>query len=94
MLDLGEHVDGFSFLIRDRDGKFTATFDQVFRSAGIRIVLTAPQAPRIERHHGTVDRQRTPRSNRPDAQSSTPRTCARSSPRTKRTPISIVRTGP
>jgi len=36
----------FTHLIRDRDAKFTATFDAVFASIGIRAVLTAPQAPR------------------------------------------------
>jgi hypothetical protein len=45
MLKLGGRVDGFKFLIRDRDRKFTGMFDEVFRSEGIRIILTAPQAP-------------------------------------------------
>jgi putative transposase len=49
------------FLIRDRDAKFTVMFDQVFRAAGIRIVLTAPQAPRMnaimERWVGSVHRE-------------------------------------
>jgi putative transposase len=45
MLDLGEHLDRFRFLIRDCDRKFIDAFDQVFHSEGIRIILTAPQAP-------------------------------------------------
>jgi transposase InsO family protein len=61
MLDLGDHAGGFNFLIRDRDSKFTAMFDEVFRAEGIRIVLTAPQAPRMnaimERWVGSVRRE-------------------------------------
>jgi transposase InsO family protein len=47
MLELGDRAGGFKFLIRDRDAKFTATFDEVFRTEGIRVLLTAPQAPRM-----------------------------------------------
>jgi transposase InsO family protein len=61
MLDLGDRAGGFRFLIRDRDSKFTAIFDEVFRAEGIRIVLTAPQTPRMnaimERWVGTVRRE-------------------------------------
>jgi putative transposase len=37
--------DGMRFLIRDRDSKYTGAFDEVFRSAGIRIVKTPVRAP-------------------------------------------------
>jgi putative transposase len=61
LMDLGERAGSFKFLIRDRDGKFTALFDEVFRAEGIRIVLTAPQAPRMnvimERWVGSVRRE-------------------------------------
>ncbi len=61
MLDLGDRAGGFRFLIRDRDAKFTAMFDEVFRAEGIRIVLTAPQALRMnaimERWAGSVRRE-------------------------------------
>jgi transposase InsO family protein len=61
MLDLGDRTGDFRFLIRDRDRKFTALFDEVFKAAGIRVVLTAPQAPRMnaimERWVGSVRRE-------------------------------------
>ena len=48
-------------MIRDRDSKFTGLFDEVFRAEGIRIVLTAPQVPRMnvimERWGGSVRRE-------------------------------------
>jgi hypothetical protein len=34
-------------MIRDRDAKFTAAFDAAFASIGLHVVLTAPQAPRM-----------------------------------------------
>jgi putative transposase len=37
--------EGVRFLIRDRDGKYSGAFDEVFRSVGIRIVQTPVRAP-------------------------------------------------
>jgi putative transposase len=40
-----ERADAIRFLIRDRDRKFTPSFDAVFRSDGIEIVRTPVRAP-------------------------------------------------
>jgi putative transposase len=37
-MNLEDHADGFKFLIRDRDAKFTAACDAVPAAAGIRII--------------------------------------------------------
>ncbi len=37
----------FTYLVRDRDAKFTAAFDAVFASIRIRTLPIAPQAPRM-----------------------------------------------
>jgi putative transposase len=38
------------FLIRDRDSKLTAAFDEVFRSEGIRVIRAPIAAPRAKAH--------------------------------------------
>jgi putative transposase len=45
--ELEEAGHRFTHLIRDRDSKFTSAFDAVFTAAGIDVLLTAPQAPRM-----------------------------------------------
>jgi len=42
---LGDRPQPIRFLIRDHDGKFTASFDEVFEAQDIRIVRTPIQAP-------------------------------------------------
>ena len=59
--ELAQRARPVKFLIRDRDAKFTASFDEVFRAQGVRIVRTPVKAPRAnafaERFVGTVRRE-------------------------------------
>jgi putative transposase len=61
LMDLGERASQFSFLIRDRDSKFTAIFDEVLTGNGARIIKTPVRSPRAnsfaERYAGTLRRE-------------------------------------
>ena len=46
MMELGERVGEFRFLVRDRAGQFTASFDAVLAGAGIQAVRIPPRCPR------------------------------------------------
>jgi putative transposase len=61
LMDLDDAGRRFRFLIRDRDAKFTATFDAVFTCSGIQIVKSPVRAPRAnaiaEGFVGTIRRE-------------------------------------
>ena len=46
LMDLGDRAAGFRFLVRDRAGQFTASFDAVLASAGIQAVNSPPRSSR------------------------------------------------
>ena len=61
LMDLGERAARLKFLIRDRDSKFTAEFDEVFVGSGVRVIKTPVRSPQAnsfaERYVGTLRRE-------------------------------------
>ena len=61
LMDLGDRVTTMKFLLRDRDSRFTTSFDAVFAADGIQILTSPPGAPRAnaicERMIGTLRRE-------------------------------------
>ena len=46
LIDLGDRAARFKCLIRDRDSKYTAAFDDVFAGNGTRVIRTPIRSPR------------------------------------------------
>ncbi len=46
LMDLGDRAAEFRFLVRDRAGQFTASFDAVLADVGIHVVKIPPRCPR------------------------------------------------
>jgi putative transposase len=49
LIDLGDRAADFRFLVRDRAGQFTTSFDAVLADAGIEAVKIPPRCPRANR---------------------------------------------
>jgi transposase InsO family protein len=49
-MDLGDHAEDFRFLVRDRAGQFTDSFDAILASTGITAVKIPPRSPRANAH--------------------------------------------
>lgn len=61
VMDLEDTGSSIRYLIRDRDGKFGAAFDEMLADAGVQVVLTGVRIPRMnammERWVGTCRRE-------------------------------------
>jgi putative transposase len=49
-MDLGDRAADFQFLVRDRAGQFTDSFDAALTSTGITVAKIPPRSPRANAH--------------------------------------------
>ncbi|MFI1338269.1 integrase core domain-containing protein [Streptomyces sp. NPDC020845] len=49
-VEMGERFESLRSVIRDRDGKYTESFDAVFAAEDIETMKTAPRSPRMNAH--------------------------------------------
>lgn len=49
-VESGVRLESLRFLVRDRDAKYTVSFEAVFAAEEIEVVRTAPRAPRMNTH--------------------------------------------
>jgi hypothetical protein len=54
-------MESLRYLLRDRDGKYGEAFETVFQADDLRVIKSAPQAPRMNAHFerviGTIRRE-------------------------------------
>ncbi|MFD8810007.1 integrase core domain-containing protein [Streptomyces sp. NPDC059627] len=59
--DLGVHIESLRFALRDRDSEYAGSFDAVFAAEEMEVLLSTPQAPRMNAHCerviGTIRRE-------------------------------------
>ena len=48
--DLGSRMESLRFVLRDRDAKYTKSFDSVFQVEDMDVLLSAPRAPKMNAH--------------------------------------------